>query len=242
MAIGVPVLLYNGITASAASGSASGVCTAGAAAGNLIVVAVGSWTAGYYVSALTDSAGNSYTLAKVPLVADQPPASIFYCVNCPHALTTSTTFTPTLNGGSSPTWGSLVAVSVTGANGGFDVANNFQGTTGLTLSCPTGALNNANEIVFGAYILAATEATQSESAGFTNIANNVSYGFDFGYDIVSSASSVAWAPSWTATNSSYAGQVATFMITSAAVHGVIQVLLNDKVSMHIGDNVAMKID
>jgi hypothetical protein len=197
-----------------ASGSpATSPATNGATSGNLIIAVVGSdVSAGDYVRAFTDSAGNTYALAGHSAGGTSYfNVSIFYCVNNPNPIVAgTTTFTATTNAGGN-TYGMSVW-SVSGCNGGLDISVPST-VNGTSLSTSTGTLSVINEIVIAAIETSGVISGFVEDTKFTRPNATGSY-FNVSYDIVSSTNSVSYAPSWT--GSLFVGAVlASFKITGS---------------------------
>lgn len=199
------------ISSSTASG-AHVTTIADAPVGSLIVVAVSTW-AGLNGTAtgVTDSAGNTYSLAiqGAAIAAVPYPAAIYYCINSAFDLPNGGWIAVTNSGAIVD---NVYACSVSGANGGLDATNSGHvAASSSTISLATGALASANEIVFGLTATSDSLTGFANSAGFTELAFGVSGGSNasgFGYDIVSSNASVTYAPTWTSARA--AGVMASF--------------------------------
>src|SRR5690348_1042780 len=121
MAIGTPTQLC--IVANSVSGAH--VATAvDAPSGSLIVVFVAAWSSNNgTVTAVTDSAGNTYSLAvqHAASASASYPAAIYYCANTANDLPSGGWIAATNSG--AVTQG-LYACSVSGANAGVDATGN----------------------------------------------------------------------------------------------------------------------
>jgi hypothetical protein len=214
MTIGTPVSVGSNLTFS----SQSLVTTAQIPAGSLITVFVGASISNQSMSGVTISDGiNTYTLAIQNVQTSGVfSAGLWYCSNC-ITVPLGTTFTASPAATGPVPFVSGIAY-VSGANGGLDKTNSSVSASALGFSLATGSLNNSSEVIFGALSTGATFLTYTEGAGFTSLygtnAQILAGGSNFVYDVVSSTSSVAWAPSWTAaTSPSYSGVIASFMAT-----------------------------
>ena len=73
--------------------------------------------------------------------------------------------------------------------------------SGASASVSTGTLSYTTELVVGAVVAGSGLSSFTESANFTSVISQTPWGaswyLDIAYDIVSSASSVSYAPSWT---------------------------------------------
>jgi hypothetical protein len=189
--------------------------TADAPIGSLIVVLIAAWNSSNgTVSSVTDSAGNTYTLAAqgAATVGIPYPSAIYFSSNTPNDLPNGGTITVTNSGAVNQSYG---AWSVSGCNGGLDThtTGNASGVTSSSLS--TGALAQANEIVFGTTSTAGSLSGLANSAGFTEIAFAPSGNAMAGaYDVVSSTSSVTYNPSWSG-SITVAQVLASFKATAA---------------------------
>lgn len=85
------------------------------------------------------------------------------------------------------------------------------GTGNSVAGLSTGTLNHAVEIVIGSTTVTAAPGTFTEAGGFTPITTSGS-GFEthWGYQVVSSTASVAYAPSWVTSRSNNANVVTFF--------------------------------
>jgi hypothetical protein len=207
MAIGTPVQLGSGT--SIASGSSFSTI-ANCPAGNLILVPV--WIrSAIAVSSVTDSAGNSYSLA-IRNLNGTVAAELWYAANC---INLPSAGTITVNG---PTYdAAAIGVSGIATASPLDATNSFSGASSTTFSLATGALAQANEIAVGAFALAAgANSGFVEAAGFTSVTIPSSNISKSAYQIVSSAGSVTYAPSWSAARATSA-IVATFKAPGASI-------------------------
>jgi hypothetical protein len=186
--------------------------------GSLIVVMVGAWAStNGTATAVTDSAGNTYTLAvQVPATSGVPyPAAIFYSSNTSNDLPSGGWINVTNSGANAViVW----AGYVTGANGGLDATAQVGSTATTSVTLSTGALNSSNEIVFGGLSTTQNFTFQTCASGFTELWNNTNScggpfdnGLGWAYDIVKSKTSITYHPSFNIVN---AGAVlASFMAT-----------------------------
>lgn len=221
MAIGIPNLLMGPDSANRNSGSASGATSSDGPIGSLIVVCISAKSSGT-ISTLTDSGGNSYSLAVAVSATGGGTTDIelWYSLNTTHDLPSGGTFTATTSGGGQ--YFVNGAASISGCNGGLDNTNTAKpgAVSSFSLTVPSsGSLSVPNEIVMVCFIPSgsAIAGTYTEGAGFTEltgspVSNNS--GCDFAYNIVSSIAAVTWSPSWTVNSPNISAAVATFEITS----------------------------
>lgn len=193
MTIGIPVILYEqAITASFSTGPFTTI--ADAPAGSLIVVTMANF-GGSATPGLTDSAGNTYTLAVGVTTAapNNNQVFLYYCSNTPNDLPSGGSFTTA----TFQTFFAITALAISGANGGLDITQPYIDTSGSnnSLSLSTGTLSQASEIVVGTMYLGPNVGPITEAAPFTSV--NPSYNnIDTAYDIVSSTGSIIFNPSW----------------------------------------------
>lgn len=187
MTIGVPVSLAT------TTGTASFTTGASASAGSLLVISFGVWGGSPNVTAVTDSAGNSYSSAYTFNPGTSHNSSVWYCSNC-LALGSGSTVSFTTGGGTAE----IKMVAVSGANGGVDISSGTAISAQTTYSQSTGILANASEIIFGGLTTQAGTAgiATSEGNGFTSLGQTYQ---DFAYLIVSSTASVSYNPTWNGT-------------------------------------------
>lgn len=215
MPIGTPVQLATFVANNISGNSIT--TTVDAPAGSLIIVFVSAW-AGTNGTATTviDSASNTYTLAvqNVATVGQPYPGAIFYCLNSANDLPIGGTVTVSNSGSINQNVGIW---KVSGANGGLDAINKTF-SSGTSLSISTGTLTSSSEIVFGGVGTAGSMTGYTIGSGFTELF----FGFTgsmsaagFGYQIVSSTTSVTWAPSWTGGGNKF-GVLASFKATAGS--------------------------
>jgi hypothetical protein len=198
-------LVLDSISTFKNSGVASIVTTGDAPAGSLIFAFVGASNGSPdTITALTDSAGNTYTLAAQSAgAAGFFNTSIWFCNDALH-LPVGSTFTATT--ASAGTY-VIAAGYALGYSGGKDKTTVNSAITGTSASLASGVLTVANELVVAAVYNQAASVVYTEGAGFATLINHAS--FDFAWQIVSSTASVSYAPSWnTATN--FTAVLATF--------------------------------
>lgn len=175
-----------------------------------------------------DSAGNnSYNLIQTSDVSNGSQAIAWLIPAA--AIPQGTKITATTSDGS--TWGLGTGYYVTGASNGLDKQNslNNDGSNNVTsISLSTGALAVASEIVVGVFNTNGNGVTWTEASGFTTLHND---NFSLtSYEIVSTASSVTWNPSFTATgplNAVLASFEASSIVPEpqfAASAGIVQVV------------------
>ncbi len=194
MTIGTPIQF--GSNTSSVTGTTIATTAASVPAGSLIFLAFVVPSSASAVTSVTDSAGNVYTVNATSQGWTSVRVQIAWCANCP-ALS-SGTITATL--GASVANKAVSAWYVPGISG-VDVTGVGSGSgSATTLTEATGALAQANELVFGAF---ATDpvSTAPAASGFTlgSTVNTSAMSLNSGYKIVSSAASTSFAPSWTTT-------------------------------------------
>ena len=107
------------------------------------------------------------------------------------------------------------AATVSGANGGLDVHTGALSNTSQTsYSLPSGALAQADEVLFGGFTTQSGtgSAPSSHINGFTRLGTNAYQ--DFAAVVVSSASSIAYGATWNGTVNGEA-VLASFKATAA---------------------------
>lgn len=212
MTIGTPVQLLAAANVASAGHNTTG---ADAPAGSLIVVFIATWNGlDGTVTAVSDSAGNTYTLAVQPAAgASMPyPGAIYYCSNSANDLPSGGWISATSSGGDNFTIG---AWAVSGANGGLD-ATASTSDNNSTVSLSTGTLGSASEIVFGGIGTRANLGTLTDPGAFTELFFSATSAHQpFAYDIVSSNSSVTYDPSWSNT-AAFVAVLASFKATGGA--------------------------
>jgi hypothetical protein len=194
MAIGTPVAL---IGAQNRPSGGHNTTTGHAPVGSLIVVLLFAWTGvNGAATGVTDSAGNTYTLAvQDPATASIGyPCAIYYCNNSANDLPSGGWIASTNSGATNF---SIAAYAIPGANGGLDVAMSAHNAGATTLSLVSGALASANEILIGLMATTSNFGTVTEPGGFTLLSGFPIGGQDAAYEIVSSNASVTYNPSWT---------------------------------------------
>jgi hypothetical protein len=198
MAIGTPTSLGTAIAGTTAASSKVFTTNAAIVAGDLVVVAIGWYSSGgFTVSGVVDSGStNSYVSAvSVSSGGGIPSGVALYYVKNATALASGGTITVTWSG--SVASQSIMAYRVTGIDtvSPLDKTSTAASASGGDLSVATGTLGQANEIIFGA-AGGYNVGTYTESSGFTSLAQNSPSGnlLALAYDIVSSTSSVTYAP------------------------------------------------
>jgi hypothetical protein len=157
------------------------------------------------LSSVTDSAGNTYTVGPTIQSGAGATCAIAYCVNA-KALGSGGTITGTWS--AAATNRGVTAYSVTGI-ASVDVvgAGVFSASSVTSLSMSTGALAQANEVIFGA-LCVNTTAAGAAASGFTvgsyNATNDDIVPF---WQIVSSTASVTFNPTWTNSHNAAANLV-----------------------------------
>jgi hypothetical protein len=196
MAIGVPTL-FTSTTQVAVADGAQIPAVANVPLGALIVAAFFNWvTSGSSpTGAVTDSAGNAYSLAiNSPPTSTVYGCSIYYCANCA-AVASGSGWISIAGTGQNY---NAAACYVTGANGGLDRANQTTGLTNTSSSVSTGTLLVPNEIVFGAVAMNVND-TFTQTSGFNKITTlgTPPTSIEFDYLTVGSTTSVPYSLSWT---------------------------------------------
>lgn len=188
--------------------------------GSLILVFVGAWTTPNSVigGTVSDSAGNTYTnVCQTPTTGNLNTwcFSWFACINSQFDLPSGGTITANV----SPSQNfQIAACFVTGANGGLDVhptQTNIAGITSFTLA--SGGLASSNEILFGGDNTDNGVVTgYADNAGWNQLFSPV---IPFAWQIVTSAASVNWSPSWTGAATESAGLVSFKATPIVAIAG-----------------------
>lgn len=150
--------------------------------------------AGYGVTGVSDSAGNTYTLAGQDNITDLIPLSIWTCPHC-LALTGGSII---VAGSGLDFWGWIAYA--TGYNNGVNrVASNDDGSGRATSASVTiGTLAQPNELIVTLLANNSTNFT-TESSGFTSLVNAVNkngFSFDIAFQAVTSTTSLTYAPTW----------------------------------------------
>lgn len=188
-----------------------------AAPGSLILVAVLAAATNSSLAAVTMSdnatgGSNTYVnVVNVPPVATLYSCGIFAVIGSTNNLPSGSVITPA---GTNGITSYLAAYAATGCNGGVDQTNTHEVASSTSFSLATGVLAIANELLFGVGYFAAAQGAYTEGSGFTALTGSGS-GQDMAYSIVSSTSSVNWAPSWINSVGNTAS-IATFKITASA--------------------------
>ena len=205
--IGTPFLIFNNNGAHVTSGAQTGGTSVDAPAGSLVVVAI-AVPLGSHVGTLLDSTTNSYSLAN-QTVGNQE-IELWYCRNVLH-MPIGTTFTATvIGGGAFSVYSGAAAVS--NANAGLDqtAGKNVTSSLNFSPSIPIGPFVSANEVVF-ATLNFSSFTSYVEDASFTNLVPGFlsGNGTPFSYLALSTTAAIAWAPSWSGSDSP-AGALASF--------------------------------
>jgi hypothetical protein len=217
MAIGTPTGLGSAYrTGAASAGQTTDVLTTGAssAAGSLIVVFVMILSNTLRtVASMTDSAGNTYSLARRTTDSTTCTVEIWYCANAA-ALAAGGTITATYSGATVGSNGnSIAAASITGCSATpVDVSTGQSASGSSSISVASGALAQDDEILIGHYYNPSGSST--ESAGFSSVYANWGGGNTVGliasYKSVRSKSSVTYAPSGAGVSGYNIGALASF--------------------------------
>ena len=165
--------------------------TAGASAGALVVVlaAQQETTGSKFISAFTDSVGNSYKRAvQTAGTAGYYCSEIWWTKVTKAIIATTTTFTLTTAGHQV-----LSVYATSGGNAAPDKTANNEFASATSYSLSTSALACANEILFSVVSPTTNASYLASGPGFTATdANGYTY-----YDIVASTSAVTFAPTST---------------------------------------------
>jgi len=216
MAIGTPVALGTATSSTTVTSKAL-VTAANANAGEAIIVFISASTSAT-AFALTDTAGNTYTLSNI-YAGSAGKVFIGYCLN-PAALTAGDTITL------SWTTASRVAMSAVQISGLQTTAaldkdpSTGSAGTGTTFTQATGALAQADEIILGAFTTDNTSGVVvSPGTGFTALAvvtvPSGNQDMHPVYKIVASTTDTNFNPSWT-TSRAFTGNLWSFKAAAAA--------------------------
>lgn len=209
MTIGTPTLILAASTYNIASGSpVPDETSVDAPAGSLVFIVVNhDAQMNSAIASVVDSNGNNYNLIQAAPNGGCTPTALAWII-LPADLPIGSTFTVTTADGNNYDYGSVYMVS---GVGGLDKSAAVNLTTAAeSLSLSSGTLAHANAIAIGSSNFnTGAGVTATEATGFTNTygAGAGSYGM-LGYKPVSSAASVVYAPSWSAS------------VTASAVLGV----------------------
>ena len=134
-------------------------------AGDLNVVIVGWEVATSDVSSVTDTKGNTYTLAVGPTRDTSQSVSIYYAKNIAAATAGANTVTVTFNASVFGADVRIAEYSGIDTSAPFDVANGASGS-GTALSSGSMTTTTANEVIVGGNVLA--NSTTAVGSGFTS--------------------------------------------------------------------------
>lgn len=224
MTIGTPVQVGTGASNATANTSTAAVSNA-SAAGDLLVVIVGTSTSTTTITSVTDTAGNTYTAANN--IAGTGNLRMFYCANAA-ALTTSDVITA--HYGATGGTKLITAISVPGVATTTPLDVNGAGTTatGTTPSIATGTLAQAAEIVIGAcWPNAGASDGYTESSGFTanstpTLGTNI---MRSAYEVVAATTTQTYAPVL-GTSRLYKANVWTFKDAGGGISGVLSATID----------------
>lgn len=220
MAIGTPVQLGTKTGTSGAASTLIITTGANAPAGNLINVFASCGTTSTTITGVTDSAGNTYTPGTaIVSVGSNGRINHFYCAN-PVLLSSGGTITVTYGSTSGSKYASAISTSGLATTTPLDKEGaGSQSSSALSASVATGTLNQADELILGfVHCDNGGGDTFTEASGFTanSLASiNPTGALHSGYQIVSSTSTVTYAPSWNVLRG-YEGNVVSFKMASAA--------------------------
>lgn len=196
--IGTPVWIAGFNEFSAGATRPNGITTqVDAPAGSLIIVKVANWTnlTAFSGTPLTDSAGNTYTLAVQS--SGSNVVGIFYCSNSAHDLPAGSTITFNQSG---ITNFALTACYVANANGGLDktvTSSVAAPATVNSISLTSGTLTTANQILLVAWWSTVSGVFPfTEPAGWTSVAPWLPFqaGLDLAYKTVAATTTQTYNP------------------------------------------------
>lgn len=196
MAIGTPLSLGSGATASAASLAIASTANA-VTAGDLVIVMHYSNVTTGTIATITDTAGNVYTR-----VATSNPNAVLYEVYvCPNALAMASTssISCTFNAGSNRH--GLAAMTLSGMMPNIGVydprATTTTGTATSANSITLNAIGSTNMFVLGLIVSGATLGTVTMGGSFTAIGGTAATAIVLpSYQIISSPAAISFVPSW----------------------------------------------
>lgn len=234
MAIGTPVQLGTG---SGNGGSHVITTVANCPAGNLIVISTClSLTSS--IASIVDSAGNTYTI--LDSVTGNPGLFVSYCANCLN-LPSGGTITLTTSSGGTAQRSTAMCVSGIATSSPVDTSNHTATGSAATsaTSVSTGTLAQASELVVGVSTFVTAISGYTPGGSFTAIGGvSTSSGVQNAYQIVSAATAVAYAPSWT-TASNYRTDIVSFkdaaggvVITDAEIACAAQTVAEEPLRAH----------
>lgn len=179
--------------------------------GSLIVVTAGYVTVADTLSSVIDSAGNTWATPFDNIAGTGIGIGWAYAVNTANDLPIGGTITATF-GGSVATQLNAVCISGAATAAPLDVAsqsaNGASATSATTVN--SGTLSQANEILIGGFVSATASNTVTCGGSYTRI--NTASGTPSGTmctQIVSSTSSVSFAPTWV-TSANYVTDLVSF--------------------------------
>lgn len=190
--IGTPQLIASSIT-SAANTTNSATSSVAIQAGDTVVVLMGPFNDGTCaVTSVTDGT-NTYALGH-KLKSGAYGFEVWYAKNC-SAVGSGATITTNTSAGANNRKFAAVRFAGGNATAPLDVTVS-NSTASATPTVATGALASASEVIFGCIGTDTTVATITEDASFTNLINSSlgSLPFCCGYKVVTSASTLNYAP------------------------------------------------
>jgi hypothetical protein len=208
MTIGTPVKVLEDGTVNHNNNTVSSATTGDAPAGSLIVVSISApGTPGVtHITALTDSAGNTYALATSSF--SNFDIELWYKLNAIH-LPIGGTFTATTSAAGQ--YSINAAGAVAGANGGFD-ASGVNHVTSTTMTVTTSSTVVQYSIAFAAINGMGVSGTYTEDSNWTGLIADPAVNNPLAYRKLSSKGTTAWTPAWTP-STAVDGAVATFKMT-----------------------------
>lgn len=230
MAIGAPTSIGSN-KAFASAGTIALTCSASVAAGQFVVVFIGSDTAGTTVT-VADSKGNTYA---VDVTANTTQASMAAVASAQITtpLTTSDTITATYSVARTDRVIAACQVSGIATSAALDKTAGTNGSTLAFDSGNTATTTVADELVIGCSVdnasAGAANPTATPSAGFTELhdglGNADGVGLESLYKIVSATGTYNVAGSWDAGTSHWQAVVATYKADAAAAAVIPDVVM-----------------